>query len=334
MSQPVTFEALMASRPTVLAPMEDVSDAVFRRYCRELGADACYTEFVNVENLLRGCGKAERKLRLEADETTTAIQIYGADPATLVEAARIAEAARPLFIDINCGCWVPKIARRGAGAGWLKDPSAMVAMADQIVRAVSLPVTVKTRIGIGVEQQMPVVELAKRLEGVGVRALTIHCRTAKMGYTGKADWRWAARAQAAVKMPVIVNGDVRTAEDVERALAETGCAGVMVGRGAIEHPWLFREVKQLRAGVKPVPPTPLERLAFLRSHLLANVEARQDGWGVTYSRRYLAGYLREVPGGVELRNFMNGSDRVAEWLEKLDALAATLGGSAASPRAA
>jgi tRNA-dihydrouridine synthase len=174
---------------------------------------------------------------------------------------------------------------------------------------------------------MPIVELAPRLEEVGVRALTVHCRTAKMGYTGAADWRWAAKAQASVRMPVIVNGDIRTAADVQRALAETGCAGTMLGRGAIEHPWVFREVKALRAGRAPVPPTPAERLGLLRSHLLANVAARGDGWGVTYSRRYLAGYLRDVEGGVELRAYLNGY-RLDDWLERIAALEARVVGSA------
>lgn len=314
------FHALMSSRPVLLAPMEDVSDAIFRRICRGFGADACFTEFVNVESLLNGCLRAERKLHLAEDDRPTAIQIYGADPGRLMEAALIAEAQRPLFIDVNCGCWVPKIARRGAGAGWLRDPEAMVEMAARLVRAVSLPVTVKTRIGIGVEEQMPIVDLARRLEDVGVRALTIHCRTAKMAYTGSADWQWAARARAVVQMPVIVNGDICTAEDIERALESTGCAGTMIGRGAIAHPWIFRELKQLRAGLKPVPPTPFERLRLLREHLLANVQARRDGWGVTYTRRYLAGYLRDVPGGPELRVRLNGSDRLEPWLEWISAL--------------
>ncbi len=314
------FSALFAAKPVLLAPMEDVSDAIFRRICRRLGADACFTEFVNVESLLKGCPRSERKLRLAEDDRSTAIQIYGANPAALVEAARIAEAAGPAFIDINCGCWVPRIARRGAGAGWLRDPDAMVAMAEQVVRAVSVPVTVKTRIGWGVEDEMPIVELAKRLEQVGVRALTVHCRTAKMGYTGAADWRWAGLAQAAVRMPVVVNGDIRTAADVQRALAETGCAGTMLGRGAIEHPWVFREVKALRAGLSPEPPTPAERLGLLREHLLANVAARGKGWGVPYTRRYLAGYLREVEGGVALRTHLNTSGDLNDWLERISAL--------------
>src|SRR5262249_40153837 len=142
-----TFEEIFSSRPAILAPLEDVSDVVFRRVCRTHGAEVCLTEFVNVEGLLRGCRNARRKINLAADDVYTAIQIYGADPERLAEAARFAESAEPFFLDINCGCWVPKIAGRGAGAGWLRNPHAMVAMAKLVVSSVSLPVTVKTRIG-------------------------------------------------------------------------------------------------------------------------------------------------------------------------------------------
>src|SRR5262249_7466753 len=158
------FAELFASRPVVLAPMEDVSDAVFRRLCRDHGAELCVTEFVNAEGLLRGCRNARRKVTLPPDDRPTAIQIYGSDPERLAEAAHVAEAAAPTCIDITCGCWVPKIAGRGAGAGWLREPAAMVAMARRIVSTVALPVTVKTRIGYGPESHMPIVDLARRLE--------------------------------------------------------------------------------------------------------------------------------------------------------------------------
>src|SRR5271165_3172706 len=220
------IRALYAQKPVVLAPMEDVTDVVFRRLCRKHGATVAMTEFVNVEGLLRGCRNARRKIELADDDELTAIQIYGSNPERLAEAARFAERAEPLFIDINCGCWVPKIAGRGAGAGWLRDPDAMVAMARLVVSSVSLPVTVKTRVGLGPESRMPIVDLARRLEDAGVAALTIHCRTAAMGHSGAAEWSWAARAREVVSVPVLVNGDVRTAQDAARALAETGCAGV------------------------------------------------------------------------------------------------------------
>ena len=314
------FDELFAKKPALLAPLEDVSDAVFRRLCRKYGAEICLTEFVNVEGLLRGCRNARRKIALAPDDVFTAIQIYGADPERLAEAARFAASAEPFYLDINCGCWVPKIAGRGAGAGWLRDPTAMVAMAKMVVESVSLPVTVKTRIGYGPESEMPIIDLARRLEDVGVRALTIHCRTANMGHSGAADWTWAARAREVVKIPVIVNGDVKTGEDAERALATTGCAGVMIGRRAIEHPWVFREVRaKLERGENLPGPTSDERIDLCKEHLLANVEARGEPYGVRVTRRHLSGYLKGLHGAAELRRQLNVCDSLAQCLEMLEA---------------
>jgi nifR3 family TIM-barrel protein len=313
------LRAVYANKPVILAPMEDVTDLVFRRLARGLGAEVCMTEFVNVEGLLRGCRNARRKIRLGDDEELTAIQIYGADPGRLAEAARFAEEAEPFFLDVNCGCWVPKIAARGAGAGWLRDPHAMVAMAKMVVSSVALPVTVKTRIGWGPESEMPIVDLARRLEDAGVAALTIHCRTAKQGHSGPADWSWAAKAQAVVKIPVIVNGDVRSADDARRALDETGCAGVMVGRRAIEHPWIFRECNaMLRDGVAIAMPTDEERIALCKEHLRANVDERTEPYGVRCTRRHLSGYLAGLRGASQLRQALNRCDSLEGCLAILD----------------
>jgi tRNA-dihydrouridine synthase B len=310
---------LLRARPAILAPMEDVTDTVFRRLCRTLGATICVTEFVNVEGLLRGCRHAKRKVKLAQDDGLTAIQIYGADPGRLAEAARVAEAASPLYLDINCGCWVPKIAGRGAGAGWLRDPAAMVAMTRDVVQSVSLPVTVKTRIGWGPESHMPIVDLARRLEDAGVAAITLHCRTAQMGHSGAADWSWAQRAREVVSVPVIVNGDVKSADDAERALAETGCAGVMIGRRAIEHPWIFREVRaRLDRGETLPPPTAAERIALCCEHLVANVEARGERHGVAVTRRHLSGYLKGLPGAAALRQALVYCDSLEGCLEILN----------------
>jgi nifR3 family TIM-barrel protein len=281
---------LLDGFPVVLAPMEDVTDAAFRRIARTLGASVCMTEFVGVEQLVADSELAQRRAGLSADDRPTGIQIYGADPDLLVAAARIAEAAAPSFIDINCGCWIPAIARRGAGAGWLRDPAAMVAMVRRITAAVSLPVTVKTRIGWGPESHMPIVDLARRLEDAGIEALTIHCRTAAMGHCGRADWSWAARAQAAVAIPVIVNGDIRIADDVVRALAETDCAAVMIGRAAIEHPWIFREARARLANLPIEPPTDAERRALYRAVLEASIATRGPRHGVHSAKRH-AGVL-------------------------------------------
>ncbi len=314
-----SFAELFSRRPAILAPLEDVSDVVFRRLCRKHGAEICLTEFVNVEGLLRGCRNARRKIKLAPDDQHTAIQIYGADPTRLAEAARFAESAQPFYLDINCGCWVPKIAGRGAGAGWLRDPHAMVEMAKMVVTSVSLPVTVKTRIGWGPETEMPIVDLARRLEDAGVRAITIHCRTAQQGHSGAADWGWALRAREVVSIPVIVNGDVKSADDAARALESTGCAGVMIGRRAIEHPWVFREVRSRLDGHADIPPpTTEERLQLCREHLIANVEARGEPFGVRVTRRHLAGYLKGIPGAAELRRRLLTIDSLAACLEVLD----------------
>lgn len=317
---PFDFDAYFRRKPVLLAPMEDVSDAVFRRICRARGADLCVTEFINVEGLLRGCRTARRKLELGGpDDAPTAIQIYGADPERLAEAARVAEAVEPVFLDINCGCWVPKIARRGAGAGWLRDPASMVAMAKMVVESVSLPVTVKTRIGWGPESHMPILDLARRLEDVGVRAITLHCRTAQMGHDGAADWSWAARAREGVSIPVIVNGDVRSAHDAARAIEETGCEGVMIGRAAIQHPWVFGECRALLdRGEPPRPVSYRERFTLCREHLAGNVEWRGEQRGVRTTRRYYPGYLKGLPGAAGLRGRLNSAETVGEVLALYD----------------
>jgi tRNA-dihydrouridine synthase len=206
----------------------------------------------------------------------------------------------------------------------------MVAMAKMVVQSVALPVTVKTRVGWGVEEEMPIVDLARRLEDVGVRAITIHCRTAKMGHTGAADWTWAAKARQVVSIPVIVNGDVRSGDDAVRALETTACAGVMIGRRAIEHPWIFREVRpRLDGEPEPPPPTTEERIGLCKEHLIANVEARGEPWGVHCTRRHLAGYLKGLPGAASLRQRLNTCDTLAGCLEILESAGSALKAAAA-----
>ncbi len=280
---------ILAEYPVVLAPMEDVTDAAYRALCRSLGAGLCVTEFIGAEQMIAGSRLAKRRAALDEGDSPTAIQIYGADPDALVRAGEIAASLEPAFLDINCGCWVPRVAGRGAGAGWLRKPAAMIEMAGRVVRAAGgLPVTVKTRIGWGPESDMPILDLARRLEDAGVAALTIHCRTAQMGHSGRADWSWARRAREGVRIPVIVNGDVASAADVLRALAETGCAGAMIGRAAIDDPWIFREARALLAGQPALPrPTDVERLEIFRRVMLKNVAARGPVHGVTVSRRHL-----------------------------------------------
>jgi len=296
-----SFAALLAGNPVVLAPMDDVTDAPFRRLCRRLGAGVCVTEFARAEQLIHASCGVRRRTHLEASDRPTGIQIYGADARLLLDAAEVAAALRPAFVDVNCGCWVPRVARSGAGAGWLREPVAMVEMVKRIAAAIELPVTVKTRIGWGSETEMPIVDLARRLEGAGAAGLTIHCRTAQMGHEGPADWRWAALAQKAVAIPVLVNGDVRSADDVVRALEETGCAGVMIGRAAIDHPWIFREARARLAGSRPARTTEHERVEAYRWLVAANAGHRGERFGVEVTRRHL-GLL-----GPRLRSLLRGA---------------------------
>jgi tRNA-dihydrouridine synthase B len=315
------YAAIMARRPVMLAPMEDVSDPVFRSICRELGADLTFTEFVNVDGLLNGDRRAVRKIAIEPGDRPLGIQIYGSDPHKLVEAARIAAAAHPLLIDINCGCWVPKIARRGAGAGWLRDLGAMQEMASAVAQAVreaeDLPVTVKTRIGWG-DGEPPVPELVRRLEDAGVAGITLHCRTALQRHEGPADWAWAAIAQDLVRVPVTVNGGITSGEDVPRALAETGCAGAMVARGAIGNPWIFREAHAALAGEPVQQPRFEERLAVCRRHFQLAAAARGERAGICAVRRHLAGYTSHMPGGADLRRRLHEHYTLQGCLDVLD----------------
>ena len=283
----MSLRALFAASPVVLAPMEDVTDAAFRRLCRSLGAGLCVTELVGAEQLIADSALARRRAGLAADDRPTAIQIYGADPRLLLAAARIAASAGPAFVDLNCGCWVPGVVGQGAGAAWLREPAAMVAMARAVATAVDAPVTVKTRIGWGPESHMPIVDLARRLEDAGVAALAIHCRTAAVGHSGPADWSWARRAREAVAIPVVVNGDVRTADDVARALAETGCAGAMIGRAAIAYPWVFREARARLAGTSVAPPDDAERCRVYAELVEASARARGERAGVASAKRHL-----------------------------------------------
>jgi nifR3 family TIM-barrel protein len=310
------YTALMANRPVILAPMEDVSDPVFRAICREQGADLCFTEFVNVDGLLRGDLRARRKITLAPEDSPTAIQIYGSDPEKLVEAARMAAEAQPFFIDINCGCWVPKIARRGAGAGWLRDLPAMQEMVRAVARAVDLPVTVKTRIGWG-DGEPAVPEMVRRLEDAGAAGITLHCRTAKQRHEGDADWTWAALARELVRVPVTVNGGIVQAEDVPRALAETGCAAAMIARAAIGNPWIFREARAALAGWPIVRPTAEERLALCRRHFTLASAARDERAGICAVRRHLGSYVSGLPGSAELRRRLHEHYTLAGCLEIL-----------------
>jgi tRNA-dihydrouridine synthase B len=287
-------------RPLCLAPMEDVSDIPFRLLCKEQGADLLYTEFANCEALIRNVKDAQRKISLHPDEHPVAIQIYGSTESSMERAADMVTEANPDFIDINCGCWVKKIAMRGDGAGLLRDLNKFRAVVESVQRGTHLPVTVKTRLGWD-WNSIVVLDVARMLEDMGVHALTVHCRTRSMGYTGQADWTWLARIREVSAIPLIANGDITTPEDAARCF-EYGCDGVMIGRGAIHSPWIFRHIRHyLDTGERLAEPTLDERITMCIRHLVDSVAYRGERAGIPAFRRHYAGYLKNAPNIACLR---------------------------------
>lgn len=284
----------------LLAPMEDVTDIAYRRLCKELGADVVYTEFVNSDGLIRSNKKTEKKLEITDEERPVGIQIYGGNLEPMIEAAKIAESRNPDLIDINAGCWVKKIAIRGAGAGLLKDPCYMQSMVESIVKAVSIPVTVKTRIGWDADS-INILDVAKRIEDAGAASLTIHCRTRTQGHSGDPDWNWIPKVKEVVKIPVALNGGVFTSEDVKRAFAETNADAVMIARGAIDHPWVFREAKELLKGGTFKEVSPHERIHTALRHLRYSLELKEPRAAIIPFRKYYAGYLKGLHNSKEIR---------------------------------
>ena len=282
-------------RGIFLAPMEDVTDLPFRVICRRLGADVVYTEFVNAEGLVRGSKKTRQKMLFWEEEHPVGIQIYGSEPASMAGAAQLAESFKPDFIDINCGCWVKDVALRGAGAGLLRDLQKMERIASTVVKAVKLPVTLKTRLGWDA-QNIRIVEVAKMCEQVGVQALAVHCRTRDQGHKGLVDYSWIPRIKEATSIPVIVNGDIITPENVKELFDSTACDAVMIGRGAITNPWIFQQAKQyLRTGLPVSDPTLEQRVDLLRQHLMLSVQFKGERTGVLELRKHYAGILKGLP---------------------------------------
>lgn len=302
----------------LLAPMEDVTDESFRIICRKLGADIVYTEFINSDGLIRNVRDARRKLRIMEEERPVAIQIYGWNLDAMVESSRIAEEVGPDFLDINCGCWVKNVAMRGAGAGLLRDIPAMERMASEIVKAVKLPVTLKTRLGWDSES-IKIIEVAKRMEAVGIQALTIHCRTRSQGHAGAADWSWIPKVKREVNIPIILNGDVVTALDVKRAFDETGCDAVMIARGAIANPWVFSQAKALMtSGAEPVEPPIEEKVRLCLEHLERGIAWKGERKGIFEHRKHYTGYLKGLPGIAKLRAELMKIETFAEVRERLE----------------
>lgn len=312
------------TRPLCLAPMEDVSDLPFRVMCKEQGADIVYTEFTNCEALVRHVKDAVQKIELSPLERPAAIQIYGSAEDSMERASAMATEAGADFIDINCGCWVKKVANRGDGAGLLRDLDKFRKVVASVQRGTHLPVTVKTRLGWD-HDNIVILKVAPMLEEMGVSALTVHCRTRKQGYTGDADWAWLPRIKEVSSIPLIANGDITTEEHVE-LLFSLGVDGVMIGRGAIHSPWIFRHIKHYLATGEKLPEPPLdERVAMCLRHLADSAAYRGERRGVLSFRRHYAGYLRGEHHIAQLRKDLMAletvdavRDRLGRYLEELE----------------
>jgi len=288
-------------KAVLLAPMEDVTDISFRLVCRELGADVVYTEFVNSEGLVRKSEKTHKKLEIVEEERPVGIQIYGGVLESMVEAAKIAEKEKPDLIDINAGCWVKNVVGHGAGSALLKDPGHMQALVKNVVESVSLPVTVKTRLGWDHESIM-ILDVAKRMEDAGVKALTIHCRTRSMGHKGEADWSWINRIKEVVSIPIVLNGNILTAQDVKKAFEETNADGVMIARGAIGNPWIFKEAKELlERGNNATKIDEELKIKTCLKHLQIAIKIKGERRAVIEHRKFYTGYLKSMPHASQVR---------------------------------
>lgn len=316
------FESLGVHNGLLLAPMEDVTDISFRQICKEFGADIVYTEFVNADGLVRSKKptKSRQKMIIREEERPVGIQIYGGNLETMLGAARIVEEQDPDILDINAGCWVKKVAGRGAGAGLLRDLPYMVEIAKTIVQAVKVPVTLKTRIGWD-HDSIRIVELSRMLEDVGIQALTIHCRTRQQGHSGDPDWSWIEKIKEAVSIPVVLNGGVMTPHDAKRAFDETGCDGVMIARGAIANPWIFRETKYfMETGRIPEPPSFNERIETALRHLRMAVAIKGERRAVLEMRKHYIAYLKYVPNSRQMRHILMKPETLAEAEDVLHSL--------------
>lgn len=300
----------LGEKPVLLAPMEDVTDASFRIVCKKFGADMVYTEFIPSDGLIRDAAKAIAKMKTSDDEAPIAIQIYGNDPDAMVEAARMADNADRIagghgcdIIDINFGCPVNKIAGRGAGSGMMREPDKMVMITERIVKAVSKPVTVKTRLGWD-ESSKIIVPLAERLQDAGIAALTIHGRTRCQMYKGEADWTLIGQVKENPRMhiPIIGNGDINSPQKAGEAFGKYGVDGIMVGRASFGHPWIFREIKHYLTTGEILPSMSVnDRVALAKWHLSLSTGLKGPVTGVLEMRRHLSCYFKGLPDFKETR---------------------------------
>ena len=310
--------------PLLLAPMEDVSDPPFRRLCKEQGADMMYTEFISADGLVHDADKSFKKLEVFDYERPIGIQYFGGQLENMIRAAHIVEGANPDVIDINYGCPVAKVACRMAGAGLLQDVPKMVELTAAVVKSTNKPVTVKTRLGWD-DNTINIVEVAERLQDVGIQALTIHGRTRKQMYKGEADWAWIAKVKDNPRMtiPIFGNGDVDSPEKALEYRNRYDVDGMMIGRAAIGYPWIFREIKHFfNTGELIAPPSVSERVEAVRKHLHRAIEWKGEKLGLWETRQHYTNYFRGLPNIKPFRMrlvTLNDAPSVFQVLDEIEA---------------
>lgn len=306
--------------PLLLAPMEDVSDPPFRALCKKHGADLMYTEFISSEGLIRDAVKSKQKLDIFEYERPIGIQIFGSDIESMKRTTEIVAQTNPDIIDINYGCPVKKVACKGAGAGILQDIPKMVSMTAEIVKSTSIPVTVKTRLGWD-DKSKHIVEVAERLQDVGIAAISIHGRTRQQMYKGEADWTLIGEVKKNSRMviPVFGNGDISSPEKAVEYKNKYGVDGIMIGRAAIGYPWIFDEIKHyFKNGNHLTPPSIINRVEAVREHLKLSVEWKGKGLGIVEMRRHYSNYFKGLPNFKDMRTVLVTSNSLEEIYGMLD----------------
>ena len=319
----------LGEKPVLLAPMEDVTDPAFRLMCKQFGADMVYTEFVSSDALIRSVGKTMLKLNISEKERPVAIQIYGKDTDTMVEAARIVEQAKPDILDLNFGCPVKRVAGKGAGSGMLQNVPKMLEITRAVVDAVKIPVTVKTRLGWDAEHKI-IVELAEQLQDCGIEALTIHGRTRAQMYTGEADWTLIGEVKKNPRMhiPIIGNGDITTPQRAKECFEQYGVDAIMIGRASFGRPWIFKEVKHYLEAGEELPPLSFKwRMNVLHQEVLDSVNLLDERRGILHVRRHLAAspLFKGIPNFKDTRIAMLRAETLNELNGILDHIEATFG---------
>lgn len=310
---------LALSNKIILAPMAGITNLPFRLINREFGIGLAFTEMISANGLIRGMKKTLHYLDSQDDDRPLGVQIFGTEPSILADAARIVTDLGVDLLDINMGCPVKKVVKTGAGAALMKDPPRIKAILEAVRAGTSLPLTVKIRAGWR-PQQVNVLEIAKIAEESGVDAVIVHPRTADQGFSGRADWSLIEKVKAQLKIPVIGNGDILCGADALRMMQITGCDAVMVGRGCLGNPWIFREIGAcLHGGVEPTPPSLLQREQMIRRHLMMEMAAAGDIPGLKTFRKHLLWYTKGLKGGAMFRQTISTEEDKIEVIEKLHA---------------